>query len=104
MSPKRFASNTNRQFRPPPSNRWIRYAAFCCALNLAHLASCADAIFLRAATDSGFRAAVLLFPRSLARLAFCAKDIFRRASAEIIRCEPALRDPTEPFSDSIAVI
>ena len=81
----------------------FRYAAFCCALNFAHRARCADAIFLRAATDSGLRAAVLPFPRSRARLAFCAKDIFLRASAEIMR-DPARRVPDEPFNDSIADI
>jgi hypothetical protein len=54
--------------------------------------------------DNGFRADAPPFPRSLCRRAFCAKDIFRRASAEIERCEPDLRTPLDPFSDSIAVI
>src|SRR6266567_6855403 len=86
------------------------YAALCCALTLAHLARCADAIFRRAAIESGFRT-VVADPfadcglRAFAHRAFCASDILRLAAAETNRCDPARRDPvmrdqTATFSDS----
>jgi len=84
------------------------YAALCCALTLAHLARCADAIFRRAAIESGFRT-VVADPfadcglRAFAHRAFCASDMRRLAAAETLR-DPDLRDPTEPFSDSITEI
>src|SRR5213594_2924287 len=84
------------------------YAAFCCALTLAHLARCADAIFRRAAIESGFLTVVDALAdcglRAFAHRAFCARDMRRLAAAETIRCDPSLRDPTEPFSDSITEI
>ena len=90
------------------------YAAFCCALTLAHLARCADAIFRRAAIESGFLG-IVTDPfadcglRAFAHRAFCASDMLRLAAAETNRCDPTrrgpvLRDPTDPFSDSITEI
>jgi hypothetical protein len=90
------------------------YAAFCCALTLAHLARCADAILRRAASESGFLT-IVAGPfadcglRAFAHRAFWASDILRLAAAETKRCDPGrrdplLRDPTDPFSDSITDI
>jgi hypothetical protein len=62
------------------------YAAFFLALNFAHLALWAAAIFRRDDADIvrfGFVAAD--WPFSLARRAFCARLIFLRAAADTVR-------------------
>jgi hypothetical protein len=41
--------------------------------------------------------------RAFAHRAFCASDMRRLAAAETLR-DPDLRDPTDPFSDSITEI
>jgi hypothetical protein len=94
------------------------YAAFffCCALNFAHRARCAAAIFLRADADmvrfTIAKPVVFFVPatdcapfRILAHRAFCACAIFRREAADTIRVGwLALRDVPEPFNDSITEI
>jgi hypothetical protein len=96
----------------------LLYAAFfCTARNLAHLAFCAAAIFLRVAgemarfgfTVSGVFATSVGFdpPRTFAHLAFCAMLILRRAEGDKVCfgfvALPDIAAPA-PFSDSIPEI
>jgi len=92
------------------------YAAFFfAALNFAHRAFCAAAIFLRADADmvrlAGAEPVVFATAvgcdcfRMLAHRAFCARAILRREAADIIRFGwVALLDAPVPFNDSIPEI
>jgi hypothetical protein len=117
-----FAKPTQQS--PPRSGGLCRisgalYAAFfsCLALNRAHLARCAAAIFRRAEADrmrfAGALAAVfadkvVLDSRHFVHRAFCARAIRLRAAADIVRLAWApLRAVVEvlrPASPSIAEI
>jgi len=98
------------------ANDYSYAAFFFAALNFAHRARCAAAIFLRADADmvrfTGAEPIVFAAPTAgcdpfpaLAHLALCARAIFRREAAEIIRFGWfASRDTPDPFSDSMTEI
>ena len=112
-------SNYRPQARKPAasSQQALRVKApyfFFAALNFAHRAFCAAAIFLRADADIVRLAGIDPFVfaatgcdpfRTFIHLAFCASAIFRREAADIILFGWfVFRDVPEPFNDSIAEI
>jgi hypothetical protein len=92
------------------ANDYSYAAFFFAALNFAHRARCAAAIFLRADGDMVRFAGTAAFAGfgpfpALAHLARCACAIFLREAADTIRVgRPDLRDTPEPFNDSITEI
>jgi hypothetical protein len=77
-----------KRLKNPGPSRIALHTAFFSRLTLAHLATCAAAIFLRAEADitrlTGF-VAVTLFPFTFAQRALCAAAMLARPLADNFR-------------------